>query len=83
MNINKQRLLDSQDMGLAVALLCKEYQLAELERPEYGGRVTFRFVLAEGIDQAAQDYWNGKLEVDAKKYWSEAKNLKTRLYSLK
>lgn len=77
-----ERLLDSQDMGLAIALLCKEYQLAELESPQYGGRVTFRFVAAEGIDQAAQDYWNGKLEVDAKKYWNEAKNLKTRLYSL-
>ena len=77
-----ERLLDSQDMGLAVALLCKEYQLAELEKPQYGGRVTFRFVLANGIDQVAQDYWNGKLEVDAKKYWNEAKNLKTRLYSL-
>jgi len=77
-----ERLLDSQDMGLAVALLCKEYQLAELERHQYGGRVTFRFTLDDGIDQAAQDYWNGKLEVDAKRYWNEAKNLKTRLYSL-
>jgi hypothetical protein len=77
-----ERLLDSQDMGLAVALLCKEYQLAELERPQHGGRVTFRFILDAGINQAAQDYWNGKLEIDAKRFWNEAKNLKTRLYSL-
>jgi len=82
MNKEYERLLDSQDMGLAVALLCKEYQLAELERPQYGGRVTFRFILDDGIDQAAQDYWNGKLEIDAKRFWNEAKNLKTRLYSL-
>lgn len=82
MNKDYKQLLDSQDMGLAVALLCKEYQLAELERPEYGSRVTFRFILDDGIDQAAQNYWNGKLEVDAKRYWNEAKNLKTRLYSL-
>lgn len=82
MKKENKRLLDSQDMGLAVALLCKEYQLAELESPNYGARVTFRFVSEDGIEQAAQDYWNGKLEVDAKKYWNEAKNLKTRLYSL-
>ena len=82
MNKEYERLLDSQDMGLAVALLCKEYQLAELERPQYGGRVTFRFILDDGIDQAAQDYWNGKLEIDAKRFWNEAKNLKTRIYSL-
>ena len=75
-------LLDTQDMGLAVGLVSKGYKLLELESNGYSKRVTFRFQQETSIDQAAQDYWSGRMHVDAKTYWNEMKNLKTRLYSL-
>jgi hypothetical protein len=80
-NHNAQ-LTDTQDMGLAIALLTKGYQLVNLETKDYSKRVTFQFKKEPAIDQIAQSYWAGKLLVDAKLYWSESKNLKTRLYSL-
>ena len=70
-------------MGLAIALLCTGYELVKLGQPESGRRITFEFRPAKGIEQATQDYWSGKLSVDAKRYWNESKNLKTRLYSLR
>ena len=77
------QLFDTQDMGLAVALLSKGFEIGELEEPRYGSRVTFRFMDVTGLNEAAQEYWAGRLLVDAKSYWNESKNLKTRLYSLK
>lgn len=79
---NLVNLTDTQDFGLAVALVCKGYELVDLEKSFRGKRITFRFNNKHGINQASQDYWNGKLLVNAKTYWNESKNLKTRLYSL-
>lgn len=79
----KQELMDTEDLGLAIALVCCGYELVDLERRYYGSeRTTFRFATHARIHETAQKYWNGKLLIDAKKYWSESKNLKTRLYSL-
>lgn len=76
-------IIETQDMGLAIALLCLNYELIELEPPLSGSRITFLFKNKEDIDKSIQSYWNGKLLVDAKRYWNESKNLKTRLYSFK
>jgi hypothetical protein len=75
-------LLDTQDMGLTIALVCCGFNLVDLEKDPFGKRITFRFDGQKNIHNIAQDYWNGKLTVDAKAYWNESKNLKTRLYSL-
>lgn len=82
MRASNEQLTDTQDMGLSVALICAGYELVDLESQAAGKRVTFRFKTMSGIDQVAQNYWAGKLSVDAKTYWNETKNLKTRLYSL-
>jgi len=74
---------DTQDFGQAAALLAKGHELIFMHPLENSKRVVFHFVITPAIEQDAQDYWNGKLLVDAKQYWSESKNLKTRLYGLK
>ncbi len=80
--MNQSELTDTQDMGLAIALLCMSYELISLEGNSRNSRVTFRFLNEAGINEATQEYWSGKLLVSAKSYWNESKNLKTRLYSL-
>lgn len=83
MNNFKDELLDTQDLGLAIALTSTGYELVELEKAPYGKRVTFRFLASnDAIHRSAQNYWSGKLMVDAKTFWNESKNIKTRLYSL-
>lgn len=79
--MNDYEPYDCGDMGLAVALVCCGFELISLERPQHGNRITFRFKVEGEIYQATQDYWSGNLMVDAKRYWNETKNLKTRLYS--
>jgi hypothetical protein len=78
--MTNESLQDTQDMGLAVALRCKGFNLSTLEQPATGKRITFRFEASQGLDEAAQAYWNGNLMVDAKTYWNESKSLKARLY---
>ena len=79
----KHSTLSTQDMGLAIALLCKGFELARLAPSGSSGRYTFCFPPAPKLEDTMQDYWSGRLPVDAKSVWSESKNLKTRLYSLK
>jgi hypothetical protein len=73
---------DTEDFGQAVALLSKGYEIIDMHPKENNRRVVFHFEITPTIEQAAQDYWNGKLQVDAKQYQAESKNLKTRLYGV-
>lgn len=75
-------LLGTQDMGLAIALLCKGYHLVDLKRADNSARITFRFQWQDDLHETAQAYWDGALQVDAKQYWQESRTLKTRLYSM-
>lgn len=72
----------TQDMGLAIALLSKGFEIVDIEEPKFGKRVTFRFKNNKNLAEASRLYWASSLLVDAKSYWNESKNLKTRLYSL-
>lgn len=74
---------DTHDFGQAAALLAKGHEMTFMHPLENSKRVVFHFAITPAIEQDADDYWNGKLLVDAKQYWSESKNLKTRLYGLK
>ena len=73
---------DTEDFGQAAALLSKGYEIIDMHPKENSRRVVFHFAITPTIEQAAQDYWNGKLQVDAKQYQAESKNLKTRLYGV-
>ncbi len=75
-------LLGTQDMGLAIALLCKGFHLVDLKQSDNTTRITFRFQWQDDLHETAQAYWNGALQVDAKHYWHESRTLKARLYSM-
>ena len=74
---------DTEDFGQAVSLLCMGHELIFMHPRENSQRVVFHFEITPTVEQHAQDYWNGKLLVDAKQYWAESKNLKTRLYGVR
>jgi hypothetical protein len=74
-------LYGTSDMGLSIALICDGYILSGIEKPSHGNRFTFCFQPQKGIRESIEAYWGGRLRVDAKAYWNESKNLKTRLYA--
>jgi len=73
------------DLGVASALICAGYVLVDISPSDNGesSRVIFYFAQNESVEKTIGDYWAGRLSVDAKQYWQETKNLKTRLYSLR
>jgi hypothetical protein len=73
---------DTHDFGQAAALCSKGYEIIDMHCQPNSRRVVFHFAVTPTIEQVGQDYWNGKLQVDAKQYQTESKNLKTRLYGV-
>jgi hypothetical protein len=71
------------DLGLASAIVCKGFEIIDLLPNPDSERVTFCFEPCADLDVIAKRYWSGKLTVDAKRFWQEMKNLKTRLYNIK
>ena len=71
------------DLGQATALSCSGFEIIELAPNPDSERVTFYFLPNKDLDRITRLYWAGKLNVDAKQFWQEMKNLKARLYSLK
>jgi hypothetical protein len=71
------------DLGQATALTCRGFEVIDLAPNPDTDRVTFYFKPSKEIDLTTRLYWSGKLPVDAKQFWQEMKNLKTRLYGLR
>ena len=71
---------ETTDIGLSVTLLCKGYYLEEIRL--IGSRCHFLFSSTSDLGQVAHDYWNGKILVEPKRYQSELKNLKTRMFAV-
>ena len=84
MNISKKDInYGVSDLGQATALSCSGFEIIELAPNPDSERVTFYFKPNKELDRATRLYWAGKLNVDAKQFWQEMKNLKSRLYSIK
>lgn len=85
MNMDKKRNVNYgvSDLGQATALVCAGFEVIDLAPNPDSDRVTFYFKPSERIAETTHLYWSGKLSVDAKQYWQEMKNLKTRLYSVR
>lgn len=70
----------SFDIGLVAALISRGYVLIAVDKTD---RRKARFLVqrASGIDAHINNYWDGKLTVDARSYFDNLKMLKNRLYS--
>lgn len=71
------------DLGLASAMVCKGFEIIDLSPNPDSERVTFYFKPCADLDVITKQYWSGRLTVDARQFWQEMKNLKTRLYNIK
>jgi hypothetical protein len=67
------------DLGLSAALIAKGFDLVSLDTSKPKAR--FIFKTTNTLNKAIQDYWNGKLDVDAINYFNVLKRLKSQIYS--
>ena len=70
----------TSDLGLAAALLSRAARLEAINR-EDPRRAVFVFALKPSDQTVLDDFWNGRLLVDARTYFDSIKTIKSRLYS--
>ncbi len=70
----------SYDLGCCAALISRGFNLINVDRSEHR-RSLFVFEACPEIEQAANDFWADRLEVNARTYFDNIKMLKSRIYS--
>lgn len=76
----KPLFMDITDLGLAAALVSKDYKIAGLTRSDTG-RKYFMFAYSQELENSVEQYWAGELLVNARKFSDDMKMLKSRIYS--
>lgn len=74
------QVFTTYDLGVAAALLCADFELLALDRAN-PRKVLFIFRRATRIDDTANSYFAGHLELNARGFFDQLKALKNRLYS--
>ena len=71
---------DISDLGLVSALMAKGY--SPIERRKEGKRVIFTFESDENIETLCQDFFNNRLDVDARTFHTTMKSVKNSIYQM-
>lgn len=74
-----EKYFSNSEMGLSAGLIEAGYQMVSVDKAE--AKAKFIFKGKKGISQAIDDYWNGKLQVNALGYFNTLKRLKSQIYS--
>jgi len=69
------------DLGLVSALITLGY--SPRERTKEGKQVTFIFEGGSEIDRIESDFFNNRLDVDARTYQTTIKSVKNSIYQMK
>ena len=69
------------DLGLASSLVVLGYELHTLERTFHPKKARFIFRRVPTIETSANDYWNDRLQLNARTLFDSQKMIKNRLYS--
>jgi len=76
MNNNKYK---TSDIALATTISLF-YPLIEI-LPQTNNKSVFVFKRDKGLEKLIEEYWSGTLKIEPKTYFSQLKQIKTRLYS--
>jgi len=72
------------EFALVICLICFDFKIEAYDNdPKNAGRVEFVFEKTERLSRFINDYWNGDLVIDPKKFWGKSRELKSRLRSIK
>lgn len=71
----------SYDLHCVAALLCKGFELLDIDKGADGRKSLFVLKREADIEVVVDDYWSDRLEVKARTFADTIKALKNRLYS--
>lgn len=69
----------TSDLALA-ATLSLFHSIESVDRADLQ-RVVFVFKRSQELDKLVEDYWSGSLKIEPQKYFTQLKNIKTRIYA--
>jgi len=75
-----QEIFQTYDMGCAAGLVSVGFELKSLDRSN-PQKVLFCFKYEVDIEEAADDYFVDKLQINARTYFDNIKMLKNRIYT--
>lgn len=78
-NLKENNFYRTSDLNLA-AVLSLDLPIEKIDR-QNPAKVQFLFTESEQLRRLVNDYWNGRLQIEPKQYFSQLKNIKTRIYS--
>lgn len=70
---------ETSDLGLATALVAAGYAIIDVEKSN-PRRAVFLFENNPLLENAVNQYWQGKLMISAQHYFETIKRVKSRLY---
>lgn len=77
---NQEALFSTSDLGCSAALISTGFELVDLDKAN-PRKVLFIFEKRIGIEETVNEYWSGKLQLNARGLFDNIKMLKNRLYS--
>lgn len=79
-NTNQNEIFETTDLSLVATITINNFQVESINKTDTH-RVKFVFRKSERLTKIIQDFWDGKMTVEPKKFFQELKIIKTRIYS--
>ena len=76
---DSDKYFTNSDIGLAAGLIEYGFELISIDKAET--KAKFIFKGKKDIGATINDYWNGKISVNALSYFNTLKRLKSQIYS--
>jgi hypothetical protein len=78
-NIRENNYYRTSDLNLA-AVLSLDVPIEKVDR-QNPAKILFLFAESEQLRHLVDEFWKGQLRVEPKLYFSQLKNIKTRIYN--
>lgn len=78
--MNEESHYETQDLCLASTLVTNDFQIAEIYLN--GRKGIFCFEQGQELSNTINDYWEGRVVVEPKKFFHTIRNIKNRLTDL-
>lgn len=81
---NVKNQVNISEFPILVCLTILDFKIIAFNNdPKNRSRIEFVFEKTEKLNKAVNDYWNGDLLIEPKKFWSTSRELKSRIRSIK
>jgi len=82
MQENYKNVVEFEDLNLVSCLVLLGFNILSIDSKKYP-QVSFVFGKTKKLEETVENFFNGSLLVEPKKYWAKIRELKSRIKSIK